>query len=57
VIPGFVWSGRFAQVALEAVVPLNARSGHGVGVQAQLHFYLDDLFPRVFGRPLLERRR
>jgi hypothetical protein len=24
-----------------------------VGVQAQLHFFLDDLFPHTIGKPLL----
>jgi hypothetical protein len=54
--PGVIWAGRLFQVGLEAVVPINGRSGHGVGVQAQLHFFLDDIFPRGIGRPLLERR-
>ena len=30
-----------------------AGSGHAVGVMAQLHFFLDDMFPRSFGRPLV----
>lgn len=53
--PGVLWAGRNVQVGLEAVVPMNRASGHGVGVRAQLHFFLDDIFPRTFGRPLLER--
>jgi hypothetical protein len=44
-------------MGVEAVVPINARSGHGVGIQAQLHFFLDDIFPNGIGRPLLESRR
>jgi hypothetical protein len=51
--PGVLWAGRYVQLGLEAVVPINRASGHGVGVQAQLHFFIDDLFPRSFGRPLL----
>ncbi|HKB52379.1 MAG TPA: hypothetical protein VKD22_00150, partial [Ramlibacter sp.] len=51
--PGVLWAGRYVQLGLEAVIPINHASGHGVGVQAQLHFFLDDLFPRSFGRPLL----
>jgi len=39
-------------LGLEAIVPVNRRSGHGVGAVAQLHFFLDDIFPRTFGRPL-----
>lgn len=51
--PGVLWAGRLIQLGLEAVIPINRASGHGAGVQAQLHFYLDDLFPKTFGRPLL----
>ncbi len=51
--PGVLWAGRYIQLGLEAVVPINRASGRGVGVQAQLHFFLDDLFPRTLGRPLL----
>jgi hypothetical protein len=51
--PGVLWAGRFVQLGVEAVIPINHASGRGVGVQAQLHFFLDDLFPKAFGRPLL----
>ena len=55
--PGVVWAGRYMQLGVEAIIPINRQSGHGVGLQAQLHFFLDDLFPRGIGRPLLESRR
>ena len=51
--PGVLWAGRYVQLGLEAIVPLNRRSGAGVGAVAQLHFFLDDIFPRGFGRPLI----
>jgi hypothetical protein len=51
--PGVIWSGRYFQVGVEAVIPVNAHTGHNVGVLAQLHFYLDDVFPRLFKQPLL----
>lgn len=51
--PGVIWAGRKLQLGLEAVIPMNHRSGHGVGFIAQLHFFLDDVFPGTFGRPLL----
>ena len=50
--PGIIWAGRFFQVGVEAVVPINERTGKNVGVRAMLHFFLDDLFPTSFGRPL-----
>lgn len=51
--PGVLWAGRTIQLGLEAVLPINDASRRGVGVRAQLHFFLDDLFPSAFGRPLL----
>jgi hypothetical protein len=50
--PGILWTGSYVQVGVEAIVPVNAHSGHNVGVQGQIHFFLDDLFPRSIGRPL-----
>ena len=46
--PGVIWSGTYCQFGVEALIPVNARSGSRVGVLAQAHFYLDDLFPKVF---------
>jgi hypothetical protein len=52
--PGVIWVGSYFQVGLEAIVPVNAESGHGIGVLGQLHLYLDDMFPNsIIGRPLL----
>jgi hypothetical protein len=50
--PGIIWAGRYCQFGVEAVVPINERTGNNVGVIAQLHFFIDDLFPHSLGRPL-----
>jgi hypothetical protein len=50
--PGVIWSGKYFQVGAEAMIPINSRTGNDVGFIAQLHFYLDDLFPHSLGRPL-----
>lgn len=50
--PGIIWAGKFFQIALEAVFPINERTGKNVGVRGMLHFFLDDLFPRSLGRPI-----
>jgi hypothetical protein len=50
--PGVIWVGNYFQVGLEAMIPINRASGSNVGVMAQLHLYLDDLFPTTIGRPL-----
>jgi hypothetical protein len=55
--PGLFWSGQYVQLGAEAVVPVNNASGHGVGVIAQLHFYIDDLFPHSLGRPIFGGKR
>ena len=50
--PGAVYITDKWQLALEAMVPMTGASGHGVGVIGQLDFYLDDIFPDTFGRPI-----
>lgn len=50
--PGVIWTGRYFQLGLEAVVPVNERTGRNVGIRGQIHFFLDDLFPTTVGRPL-----
>ena len=50
--PGLIWAGRYMQLAAEAVIPVNSRSGSRVGWIAQLHFFLDDLFPTTIGKPI-----
>jgi hypothetical protein len=50
--PGIIWSGKYFQVGAEAMIPINSHTGNDVGFIAQLHFYLDDLFPQSIGRPL-----
>jgi hypothetical protein len=51
--PGVIWVGSYFQVGVEAIVPINRFSGTSVGAVAQLHFYLDDIFPNSIGQPLL----
>jgi hypothetical protein len=50
--PGVLWVGNTFQVGVEAIVPVNRQSGTSVGVIAQLHLYLDDLFPTTIGKPI-----
>jgi hypothetical protein len=52
--PGVIWAGQNIQLAVEAVVPVNRRTGGSVGWIAQLHFFLDDLFPQSLGRPIFK---
>lgn len=46
--PGIIWFGRYFQLGIEAVIPVNTMTGKNVGVLAQIHFYLDDIAPKIF---------
>ena len=50
--PGFVIAGKTMQFGAEAVIPVNRHTGGGTGVLLQLHFFLDDLFPKSLGKPI-----
>jgi len=50
--PGIIWSGQYVQIGAEAIIPANHATGHGIGGLVQLHFYLDDMFPKSFGTPI-----
>jgi hypothetical protein len=54
--PGVIWAGKYFQIGAEAVIPVNERTGTNVGVIAQLHFFLDDLFPHTIGRPVVRQQ-
>ncbi len=51
--PGVIYIGSTYQVGLEAIIPVNSASGSGVGVLGQFHLYLDDMFPKTLGQPLI----
>jgi len=52
--PGLIWAGQHYQLGAEMIIPVNSLSGHGVGGIVQLHFFLDDLFPKSIGRPIFD---
>jgi hypothetical protein len=54
--PGVSYVAVTWQLAVEAIVPLNNVSGRDIGGRAQLLFFLDDLVPSLFGKPLLSGR-
>lgn len=53
--PGIIWTRRKMQFGIEAVLPVNGATGSNVGIVAQLHFYMDDIFPHSLGTPLFGR--
>jgi hypothetical protein len=50
--PGLIWFGKYIQFGIETQIPVNERTGDHVGVLALVHFFIDDLFPNSFGRPI-----
>jgi len=46
--PGIIWFGRYFQLGIEAVIPVNRDVSKNIGALAQIHFYLDDILPQVF---------
>lgn len=50
--PGVLWAGRYMQLGLEAIIPVNRATGGKTGVLLQIHFFMDDLFPKSIGKPL-----
>ena len=55
--PGVIYAADAWQFALDAVLPINAASGRGVGGVGELHFYLDDLMPETLGKPIFGGKR
>ena len=53
---GVFWVGETFQVGVEAVIPINRRTGLHVGLRAGISLYIDDLWPAI-GRPLSGRAR
>jgi hypothetical protein len=50
--PGIIWVDRYLEVGLEAVIPVNARSGRDFGFRVQMHLFFDDIFPNTIGKPI-----
>jgi hypothetical protein len=52
--PGFIYLRSWYQVGVEALVPLDKAAGTNVGFIVQFHVFIDDLYPRGIGAPLVE---
>jgi hypothetical protein len=51
--PGLAYVAVAWQLAAEVIVPLNRDAGNATGFRGQLLFFLDDLIPKLFDKPLL----
>ena len=52
VAPGVIYLGQTFQFGIEALIPANKAAGANVGAIAQMHFFLDDIFPHSLGKPI-----
>ena len=50
--PGIMWETKYCQIGAEAIIPMNSTTGPDVGAVFQVHLFIDDIFPKVFGHPL-----
>lgn len=51
--PGVLYESKYFQLGAEAIVPVNGSTGHNVGVIVQLEIFIDDIWPKWFGHPLI----
>ncbi|HSY42950.1 MAG TPA: hypothetical protein VK811_03505 [Candidatus Acidoferrum sp.] len=51
--PGILYENTYFQIGAEAQIPVNRASGHNIGATVQLEIFIDDIWPRVFGHPLI----
>ena len=51
--PGVLYETKYFQIGAEALIPVNSASGHNVGAIVQLQIYIDDIWPKAFGFPLI----
>jgi len=51
--PGVLWESRYFQLGAEAVIPINSHSGPNVGFLFNVNIFIDDIWPKIFGHPLI----
>jgi hypothetical protein len=54
IAPGVIYVADSWQFGIEALIPGNTATGTHVGVIAQFHIFLDDLFPNSLGKPIVD---
>ncbi|HTP65848.1 MAG TPA: hypothetical protein VMJ66_10700 [Geobacteraceae bacterium] len=52
IAPGILYTEKAWQFGVEALLPINKATNTNIGIIAQLHFFLDDIFPNSIGKPL-----
>jgi len=54
IAPGVLYIADGYQLGVELLIPGNSATGSHVGVIAQFHMFLDDLFPTSLGKPIVD---
>lgn len=54
--PGVLYESKYFQLGGEAIIPGNNATGHQVGGIIQLEIFIDGLFPKWFGHPIIGQR-
>ena len=50
--PGVLFECQYFQIGAEALIPMNRDSGENVGAVLQVWWFLDDIEPQLFGKPI-----
>ncbi|MGA9778211.1 MAG: hypothetical protein ACLPRE_05310 [Limisphaerales bacterium] len=51
--PGVLYESKYFQIGAEAIIPVNNTTGSQVGAVVQLEIFIDDIWPKWFGHPLI----
>jgi hypothetical protein len=51
--PGILYENNYFQIGAEAVISANSDTGSQVGAVVALQIYIDDIWPKIFGHPLI----
>jgi hypothetical protein len=54
IAPGVIYMADSWQVGVEALIPGNTATGNHVGIIAMFHVFLDDIFPKSLGKPIVD---
>lgn len=53
ICPGVLWESHYMQIGAEAIIPVNGRTGNHIGGILSVYIFIDDIWPHVFGHPLI----
>jgi hypothetical protein len=51
--PGTLYETKYFQIGAEAIIPVNSATGSRLGAILQVQIFLDDIWPKWFGHPII----